>query len=72
MSWIDPAEIQEFGPPTVENLQRTWAVTHLTACLNYAGVTIMLYEMLLTMQMEVCLTVELITATMFSRLTFYI
>jgi hypothetical protein len=55
------AEIQLFGPPTVENLQRNWAVAHLTASFNYAGIAIMLYDMLLTMQMEVCLAVEFIT-----------
>jgi hypothetical protein len=67
MSGINPAEIQEFGPPTVENLQRSWVVANLTASLNYAGVTIMLYEMLLTTQMEVCRAVELIAVLPRSR-----
>lgn len=60
MMGVDSGLIEQFGPPTLENLEKAWAVSHLSSSFNYAGVTIMLYDMLLTMQMEVSLAVELI------------
>jgi len=51
---LSPAEIAQFGPPTLASLETIWAVWQATAAFNYAGVTIMLWDMLLTMKMEVC------------------
>jgi hypothetical protein len=55
-----PGQIAQFGPPTLANLEDAWVIMRATAAFNYAGVTIMLWDMLLTMQMEVCLHVQLI------------
>jgi hypothetical protein len=60
VDYLSPAQIQQFGPPTLENLEHVWEVARITAAFNYAGVTIMIWDMLLTMQMEVCLSLSIV------------
>jgi len=51
---LNPAQIEQFGPPTAENLEIVVRVARVNAALNYAGITIMLWDMLLTLPAEVC------------------
>jgi hypothetical protein len=51
---VPPAEIAQFGPPTLAGLETGCVVWRATVAFNYAGVTIMLWDMLLTMKMQVC------------------
>ncbi|KIM31819.1 hypothetical protein M408DRAFT_238888 [Serendipita vermifera MAFF 305830] len=48
-----PAEAQVFGPVTLENLISNFAIGRQIGCVIYACLTIMVWDMLLTLPMEV-------------------
>lgn len=61
---MTPAQIPEFKlPASLENLEHLWNISHISSAFNYAGVTIMIWDMLLTMDMEVCLCLNPSVAT---------